>query len=184
MSKEKKRSNEENNKKETLFYYEIIGVVLILVSFVILGKLGKVGILLSKFLKCIFGNWSWLIVLFLLFLGIYNLFLHKKFNLKNSRFIGFVFILISLLIYSHFPLHNYVISKNNNYLSDTINIFKKYLLEENDNYLGGGIIGAILFYSVFYMLGSYGVILVSFLIAVLGISLLINKPIFEILKIS
>ena len=56
MSKEKKRSNEENNKKETLFYYEIIGVVLILVSFVILGKLGKVGILLSKFLKCIFGN--------------------------------------------------------------------------------------------------------------------------------
>lgn len=184
MSKEKKRSNEENNKKETLFYYEIIGVVLILVSFVILGKLGKVGILLSKFLKCIFGNWSWLIVLFLLFLGIYNLFLHKKFNLKNSRFIGFVFILISLLVYSHFPLHNYVMSKNNNYLSDTINIFKKYLLEENDNYLGGGIIGAILFYSVFYMLGSYGVILVSFLIAVLGISLLINKPIFEILKFS
>ena len=67
MSKDKKRSNDENSKKETLFYYEIIGVILILISFVVLGKLGTVGILLAKFLKCIFGHWSWLIVLFILF---------------------------------------------------------------------------------------------------------------------
>ena len=51
MPKEKKKLIDESNERVTLFYYEIIGVVLLLFSIVTIGKLGKVGSILSTISK-------------------------------------------------------------------------------------------------------------------------------------
>ena len=77
MAKEKKRKVDEVEKKETLFYYEIIGVILIVFSTTVLGKFGRIGSFFTLLFKTCFGDWYWLFILFILFLGIYNLFLHN-----------------------------------------------------------------------------------------------------------
>src|SRR5690554_1700395 len=116
MAKDKKRSNDDN-KEETLFYHELIGIIFIIFSISILGKLGKIGSFLTKIFKVGFGDWYWILILFFLFFGLVNLFKHKNFDFKNQRFIGFTFICFGLLIFAHFPLHNYIQQSSNSYFT-------------------------------------------------------------------
>lgn len=132
--------------------------------------------------KVAFGDWYWLIILFLLFYGFQSLLRHKSFNFKNQRFIGFVFITFSLLLFAHFPLHNYVNRKSTNYFSETWSVYKSFINTNVDSYLGGGIIGAIMFYAIYYLFGSVGVVLIGVIIILFGFSLIINKPLIDIFK--
>lgn len=179
MSKEKKRSVEDESPKETLFYYELIGSAIIILSVTILGKLGKVGALASIFFKILFGDWHWLFVLFILFLGFFLLFMHKKYNFKGNKTIGVLIISVTLLLYSSFPLHNYIMSRDNqsSYLSLVWDYYKSFLNSANNEYLGGGLIGIVLFYGIYYLLGKVGVIIFGIILILLALSLLINKPI-------
>lgn len=181
MAKEKKRSI-ENEKEETLFYHELIGIIFIIFSISILGKLGKIGHFLTNVFKVGFGDWYWVIILFFLFYGLVNLFKHTHFDFKNQRFIGFVFICFGLLIFAHFPLHNYIEETSNAYFSETWRIYKHYLDTNSSMYLGGGLIGAVMFYIIYYLFGSIGVVLVALLIMLLGLSLIIKMPIIEMFK--
>lgn len=182
MGKEKKRSVDEQEKEETTFYYELIGIVFIIFSITVLGELGKIGSFMLILFKVAFGDWYWLIILFLLFYGFQSLLRHKSFNFKNQRFIGFVFITFSLLLFAHFPLHNYVNRKSTNYFSETWSVYKSFINTNVDSYLGGGIIGAIMFYAIYYLFGSVGVVLIGVIIILFGFSLIINKPLIDIFK--
>lgn len=184
MGKEKKRSNDEQAPKETMFYHELVGVIVIILAVVILGKLGKIGIVFTNFFKILFGDCYWFIILFLLFYGLYNLFQHKNFDFKNQRFIGFIFITIAILIFAHYPLHSYVEEAGGNYFSTTWGIYKTFLSLNTESYLGGGIIGGFIFYMCYYLFGIIGVSLIAILIMILGFSLIINKSIIEIFTIS
>lgn len=182
MGKDKKRSNEESSQKETTFYHEVIGIITIIISLVILGKLGRIGLLLTNLFKILFGDCYWIVIFFFVFFGLYNLFKHKKFDFKNQRFIGFCCFLIGILMFAHFPLHRYVEEIEGSYFGTTWGIYKKALRQENTGYLGGGMAGGILFYLVYYMFGIIGVSLVAVLIIMLGFSVILNKPIIEIFK--
>lgn len=181
MAKDKKRS-EEGKKEETLFYHELIGIIFIIFSISILGKLGKIGFFLTKLFKVAFGDWYWIFILFLLFFGLVNLFKHKSFDFKNQRFVGFVFICFGLLMFAHFPLHNYIEETSNSYFSETWNIYKTYLDTEANMYLGGGLVGSGMFYIVYYLFGAIGVVLIALLIMLLGLSLIIKMPIIDMFK--
>ncbi|MDD4000640.1 MAG: hypothetical protein PHX62_07085 [Bacilli bacterium] len=182
MGKEKKRNVDELEKEETTFYYELIGIIFIIFSITVLGELGKIGSFMLIFFKVVFGDWYWIIVLFLLFFGFQSLLRHKSFNFKNQRFIGFLFICFTLFIFAHFPLHNYVKEKSNSYFSETWNVYKSFINTNVDTYLGGGILGALVFYAIFYLFGSVGVVLIGIIIIFFGFSLIINKPVIDIVK--
>ena len=166
MAKDKKR-NIDDKKEETLFYHELIGIIFIIFSISILGQLGKIGSFLTNIFKVTFGDWYWIVILFLLFFGIVNLFTHKNFDFKNQRFIGFLFICFGLLIFAHFPLHNYIEQSSNSYFSETWKIYKTYLDTEANMYLGGGLVGSVMFYIIFYLFGAIGVVLIALLIMLL-----------------
>jgi hypothetical protein len=182
MAKEKKRSADEKEKEETLFYYELVGVICIILAITILGRLGKVGYFLAVFFKVIFGDWYWIFILFLLFFGFLSLLRHKSFDFKNPRFIGCVFICFSLLIFAHFPIHNLIKQRNRNYFAETWALYRLYINTGSDMYLGGGMLGAVMFYVAYYMIGTVGVVLAGAFVLMLGISLIIDMPIVDIFK--
>ena len=183
MGKEKKRNVDEQEKQETTFYYELTGIIFIIFSITVLGELGKIGSFMLVLFKVAFGDWYWIIILFLLFFGFQSLLTHKSFNFKNQRFIGFVFICFSLLLFAHFPLHNYVSGQEKEYFSGTWRVYKDFIATNADTYLGGGLIGALMFYAVYYLFGTVGVVLIGIIMIFFGVSLIINKPIIELLKI-
>lgn len=182
MGKEKKRSADEQEKQETTFYYELVGIIFIIFSITVLGELGKIGSFMLVLFKVALGDWYWVIILFLLFYGFQSLLTHKSFNFKNQRFIGFVFICFSLLLFAHFPLHSYVTKRGDAYFSETWRVYKDFIATNIDTYLGGGLLGALMFYAVYYLFGAVGVVLIGIIIIMFGFSLIINRPLIDILK--
>lgn len=184
MGKDKKRKITENEKKETMFYYETSGVILIIISAVLILQLGQIGYWLYILFKVLFGDYYFIYVFLMMYIGFYSLFIHKPFNLKNQRFIGFIFMGLGIMIFCHIPIHNYVISKSGNYFSDTWNIYYSFLTLGYGDVLGGGLIGAGIFYLAYVMFGLFGVCLIAVLIIILGFSLFINKSIGELINFT
>ena len=184
MGKEKKRTLVSDEKQVSLFYYEIIGIILLIFSIIVLGKMGKVGSALTILFKVCFGNWYWLLIIGFFFLGAYYLFVHKSFSIKSQRFIGFIFLYFVLLVFAHFPIHNYIISKSDSYFSSMWSIYRAFINGKYVNSLGGGIIGGTFFYVFSLLFDSFGVIVCGGLIIILSISLLINRPLVEMVKSS
>lgn len=180
MGKDKKRKISDEQKKETMFYYEMMGVILIIISSVLILQLGQIGSWLYILFKILFGDYYFIFVFLMMFIGFYSLFFHKAFNLKNQKFIGFIFMGIGIMIFCHIPVHNYVITKEGNYFSNTWSIYYSYLTVGYGDVLGGGIIGAIIFYLSYVMFGLIGVCLIAVVIIILGFSLFINKSIGEL----
>ena len=183
MAKDKKRLVDESEQKETVFYYEITGFILILFSFITLGKLGSIGSLIGKLIKVLFGDFYWLFLILLLLYGVYLLFMHNKISIKNTKCISTIMISIIILIVSHFPVHNYLSSfEDKSYITLLLSFYKEYLNGFNVEYLGGGLIGAFIFFGINYLFGITGVIIIVIISIILSISLFFNKPIFEIGK--
>lgn len=182
MSKEKKSKTEEA-KKETPFYYETIGFFAIIFVIIIFGRLGKIGTILNVTFMVTFGDWYWLYVLFILIYGFSNILSHKRFNFKNQRFVGYMAICLGLLIFSHFSVHNLVINRNGSYFQETWDHYRLFITSGDPDYvLGGGIIGSIIFFLVYYLLGVIGVILVAIIIIILGFTMIINRSFVEVCK--
>lgn len=182
MSKEKK-SKIDSQKKETPFYFETIGFVSIIIVIIIFGKLGKIGSILTVTFMVTFGDWYWLFVLFILFYGMNNILTHKNFNFKSQKFIGYMIFCFGLLVFSHFSVHNLIIGRDGSYFSETWNHYKMFISSADyDFVLGGGVIGGIVFFLFYYLLGVTGVILIAIIIIILGFTMIINKSIVEIVN--
>lgn len=178
-----KKSKEEIKQGIGQFYYETIGMISLIIAVVIVAKLGTVGSFLTIFLKVIFGDWYLLIVVLIMIYGIYLILNHHGFNFKNQRFLGYIFCIIAFLMLSHFSVHNYIVNKEGSYFSNIWSHYKNYMTSREETYLGGGLFGAIVFYLLYSLLSSFGVILVSLILIILGITMIINKPIIEIITI-
>lgn len=175
-----KKSKEEIEQGVSQFYYETIGMFALIIAAVIVAKLGKIGSFLTVILKVLFGDWYLLIVILILIFGLYLIFNHHSFNFKNQKFLGYIFCLVGVLMLTHFSVHNYVIKGDNSYFSETWQHYKNFIKNQQETYLGGGIIGGIMFYICYSLLGVFGVILVSVIIILLGFTMIIDKPIIEL----
>lgn len=175
-----KKSKVEIEQGPGQFYYESIGMLFIVIAVITLAKLGKLGSFFTILLQVLFGDWYLLVVILILIFAVYLILNHHPFNLKNQRFLGYVICLLGFLMLTHFSVHNYIISLGNNYFSNFLNHYKNFIVNNNTNYLGGGVIGGSLFLIAYLLLGSTGVLLFSAIIILLGFTMIIDKPIIEI----
>ena len=179
MGKEKKQSA-EGNKKESIFYYELLGLIQIIISIVSLIKLGIVGLYLALLFKLLFGEWYFIIILLLFFNGIRMIISHETFNYKNLRFIGIVFLILSLLTFSHFTFHEFIDSYEMNNFQLTFSFYiDAFKNKEINNLSGGGIIGSLIFYMFYSLFGKFGAILIAVVLIYSGISFMFQKTVYE-----
>ena len=80
-------------------------------------------------------------------------------------------------------MHRYVKNYEGNSLVTTIQLyFNSFKTENAESIVGGGIIGASLFYLCYYLLSEVGVILISILLFFLGIVFICKKTIKDFIK--
>lgn len=172
------------NKKEKAFIYEIIGIVAILLAIIALAKFGLIGKYLVLAFCLLFGDWYFIFIILVGIFGLYCLIFHKKFELKSIRYYGIILILLSMLILTHFSMHEYISNYEGNSLILTFNLYLNYFRTGNTQMIeGGGIIGCIFFYIFYYLLGSVGTIIVSIILFFVGIVFLTKKTIKEFLEV-
>lgn len=182
MSKEKKRKIVEDKTKDGLVYFEIWGILFILFSLILLSQLGPVGETLNTLMKMIFGDWYWLILIFLFYYGVMMIIYHEFITFSSIKIKGFIFISAGLLIYSHFPIYNALEAKltNSNIISESYNLFMGYLNRQSVRATyGGGLLGAFLFWIAFALLGSIGTKIVAILLLISGVAYLFEKTIYD-----
>ena len=142
MAKEKKQLPKSSKKD---FFYELSGTLTILLSLILLSELGTVGIILKKVFKVLFGDFYFIIVIYLIGQGIYALVKEKWFDFKSLRFNGFLLFLFSLFLIVHISFIDLYNISNQTILSETLELYKEALFSGfNITSYGGGVIGAIL----------------------------------------
>jgi DNA segregation ATPase FtsK/SpoIIIE, S-DNA-T family len=186
MSKEKKRKVVEKNK-EGLVYFEIWGILLIVLSFILLSELGPVGSSLNRFMKLIFGDFYWLTLLFVVYYGVMMIVKHQFISYSSLRIKGIIFLSIGLLMFSHYPIYNFVKPQLNesgsNLVALTYNQYMGYM--ENNNMqatFGGGIVGASALTLALMLIGELGSKITAFILLAAGISFLFEKTIYDFTK--
>ncbi|OEH85882.1 hypothetical protein BHU72_03665 [Desulfuribacillus stibiiarsenatis] len=168
--------------------YESIGIIILVISALTLGKFGSIGGSLAFLTKLIAGNWGFLLPLFAGAFALY-LMIHRSTVKPNTRFYGVFLFFLILLIYSHLNLYVQLLGKTGsdfNIISSTYVATIENRVTEESVDLGGGLIGALLLWGFIYLFDVNGtklVLLGSFLIALLFFTKLSIGDVFKNIKI-
>ncbi len=182
VSKEKKRKVLEDKTKEGLVYFEIWGILFILFSLILLSELGPVGKTLNTLVMMIFGDWYWLILIFMFYYGVMMIIYHEFITFSSIKIKGFIFISAGLLIYSHFPIYSALKGDltNSNIVSESYHLFLGYIDNQStDVTYGGGLLGAFLFWASYVLLGDIGTRIIAIILLISGIAYLFEKTIYD-----
>lgn len=168
-------------KKDYLYLAIDIGVSIFCI--LLIGRVGLAGKTLALFFSFLVGDFSTIILAFILGYCIVYLFFKKKIDFHHISFIGTIFIFIALLLFAHLGLYDALGMKNTNVLSKTLELYKHYLKSYDINYsCGGGILGALFLQISCLLVSKIGSILVGIALFGLGISYFANLKILNIFK--
>ncbi len=182
MAKEKVESREikENSK---VFHYEILGIVLLIVGMFAIGKLGIIGVYTNLLIKVLFGDWYFLIIILACVYGIRCILVHRRLKISNVRYLGLFLIVLALILLSHFSVHAVIVQYEENSLILTLKLYFSYFrVQDFDSIVGGGVVGATLFYIFLYLFSKVGVIIISMILIFLGIVFMSKKTIKDFIK--
>lgn len=178
----KKKTKKEKNKNKFEYSNEIVGVIIILLGVIGILGTGIVGNIVRSFAIFLVGTIYLALLILLVIVGILLILKKETPNLLSSRFVGFYIIILSLLVILHVKYIEVNGTEGVKIITET---FNNLLLSFSSNTAlsnsGGGIIGAVVSYIFVTCFGS-GAIIVTFTLLALGIILVLNISILELLN--
>ena len=178
----KKKQKKEKNKTEFVYSNEVIGILVILVSIIGIGKFGPAGNIIRGFAIFSVGNLDLLLLILLFIVGIFLILKKNPPKLFTSRMIGLYIIIISFLMLLHVKYIEINGTEGFKIISETFNnLMLAFRSPSNVSNSGGGIIGAIFSY-LFVSLFGDGTIIVLVTMLILGIVLLFNVSILNLIN--
>ena len=178
----KKKTKKEKNKNKFEYSNEIVGVIVILLGIIGILGTGIVGNLVRSFAIFLVGTIYLALLILLVIIGIILILKKDMPNLLSSRFIGVYTIVISLLVVLHIKYIEVNSTEGINIITET---FNNLMLSFSSNTAlsnaGGGIIGAVFSYLFVTFFGE-GAIIVTFTLLALGIILVLNVSILEMIN--
>lgn len=173
MAKRKRKSEATTNNFK--FSVEILGLILILIAIIGLGKFGPVGKVIKDFAIFLFGSWYNLLIVLVLIIGLFMLFKRKLPNFIHVRIIGLYLLIISLLTMAHMNYVDTGISLSNS-VNNSMDIFLTTISSnyESLSQTGGGIVGLIFSFLFVSLLDKIGTYIIIGVLVLFGIIMLIN----------
>lgn len=178
----KKKTKKDKNKNKFEYSNEIVGVIVILLGIIGILGTGIVGNLVRSFAIFLVGTIYLMLLILLVLAGIVLILKKDTPNLLSSRLIGVYVIVISLLVVLHVKYIEVNGTEGVKIITET---FNNLMLSFSSNTAlsnaGGGIIGAIFAYLFVTFFGD-GAIIVTFTLLALGIILVLNVSILELIN--
>ena len=173
----KKKKSKETESKSFGYSVELTGLILVMIGLIGFG-FGAVGALIKKFSMFLVGEWWFIILLTVLFLGLFMLIKRKLPNFFSSKLIGFYILLIVLLVSTHFEFIKQNESASNilnetfsNYMDRIASIAPSsglFSSGASNIVIGGGIIGAAFAVICSTLFGEIGTIIVLVILTIFG----------------
>ncbi|MDW0115678.1 DNA translocase FtsK [Sporosarcina thermotolerans] len=181
-SKKRKKASASRKKKDGInpLVYEVSGLTMIGFAIIIIFEFGMVGRGLSSFARLLFGNWHGAVPFLLIVQALLFMINRKTVGWKNRIVGGSLFILASLLLFSHIHLFKELYESKVLMTNSAIKETWKVLVTNGgivsrSGALGGGLIGAILFALFHTLFDSSGATVAGVLLLLVGIILLTGK---------
>ncbi|WP_252503556.1 DNA translocase FtsK [Sporosarcina sp. Marseille-Q4943] len=185
MSKKaKKRKKAAASKKKNdgihPLIYEVAGLTMIGFAIIIIFEFGIVGRGLSSFARLLFGNWHGAVPLLLIVQALLFMVKRQTVGWKNRIVGGSLFILASLLLFSHIylfkELYESKVLMSNSAFKETWKVLvTNEGIASRSGTLGGGLAGALLFALFHSLFDSAGATVAGVLLLLIGIILLTGK---------
>ena len=179
----KKRSTTKKPILNTI-YMEVIGLVTILLSIVMLGQLGLVGLVLIRVGTLLLGDFYWVAALIGIMHGGKMVVTRKLPRLGTARQIGIYLTVIAAMTVAHLPVFRIFSLNGISLLGGIWNYYLGGDILDPAFQVGGGLIGALiyaLFVPLFTWMGLFGLALV---VMIYGILLLFGMSIKDIYENS
>ncbi|ENQ3078547.1 DNA translocase FtsK [Bacillus cereus] len=188
MAKQKQRGTKTKARRtlKPTLYYEIVGLTLFALSIITIMQLGVVGKAFVLFFRFFFGEWYILGVLGVIALSIAFVIKREWPNLLNKRLIGLYLIVLAILMFSHITLVN-LLTKDGAVQSSSVIVTTKDLFFHemkkgvDSVHLGGGMFGAIMFATCYFLFDEVGAYIIGMILILLGVLCITNKHIGEVL---
>ncbi|MCM3742888.1 DNA translocase FtsK [Sporosarcina luteola] len=181
-TKKKRKASASRKKNEGLhpLLYEVAGLTMIGFAIMIIFEFGIVGRGLSSFTRLLFGNWHGAIPLLLIVQALLFMVKRKAVGWKNRIVGGSLFILASLLLFSHIYLfkglyESKVLMSNSAFKETWKVLVTNEGIVSRSGTLGGGLAGALLFALFHSLFDSAGATVAGVLLLLIGIVLLTGK---------
>lgn len=196
--KTKRKQRKKKNNWQDRLKFEIAGLLLLTLSIIALADLGFVGKAIISLFRFFTGEWFIICILLLAIVSVYIFWNKELPKVFTRKLIGCYFIFGSILLLSHIKLF-YNLSKGGSFVSPSVilNTWELFFMEVRGEVsthdLGGGMIGAILFATSYYLFSEAGSRIVAFCFIIIGVILVsgkslqamvcaIFKPIFNFIK--
>ncbi|WP_020059081.1 DNA translocase FtsK [Bacillus sp. 123MFChir2] len=188
MAKQKQRGTKTKARRtiKPTLYYEIVGLTLFALSIITIMQLGVVGKAFVLFFRFFFGEWYILGVLGVIALSIAFVIKREWPNLLNKRLVGLYLIVLAILMFSHITLVN-LLTKDGAVQSSSVIVTTKDLFFHemkkgvDSVHLGGGMFGAIMFATCYFLFDEVGAYIIGMILILLGVLCITNKHIGEVL---
>lgn len=174
MAKKKSKKKSNKTKIKEQLKYELIGIALIF--FAIFGSgaaaisEGLIPVWLENMLRLFLGVWYMVASLVMLTSGVYLLVKRKAPNLFDRRIIGLLIIFLGVLLFSHIEIYQSIAAQNNSIIGSTWANYLSYINGQvSATYLGGGMIGALLFSFCYILFSATGAKFVAFFAIIIGL---------------
>ncbi|MBO1625000.1 DNA translocase FtsK [Bacillus arachidis] len=188
MVKQKQRGTKSKARRtiKPTLYYEIVGLTLFALSIITILQLGIVGKSFVLFFRFFFGEWYIIGVLGVIALSIAFVIRRGWPNLLNKRLIGVYLIVLAILMFSHITLFNLLTKdgavENTSVIVSTKDMFFHEMKKGTETvHLGGGMFGALMFATFYFLFDEVGAYIIGIILVILGILCITNKHIGEVL---
>lgn len=164
------------------FSIELVGLFLILLAIIGLGKFGFIGKIIKDFSIFLFGAWFNLLIILVLIVGTFMLLKRKLPNFINVRLVGLYLLIISLLTLAHMNYVDTGVSLGNA-VNNSIDVFLTTISSNYDglSQTGGGIIGLFFSFIFVSLLDNIGTYIVIGVLVLFGFIMLINVSFADLL---
>ena len=178
----KKKTKKDKNKSKFEYSNELVGVFIILLGIIGILGTGIIGNIVRSFAIFLVGTIYLLLLLILIIVGVLLIIKKDGPNLLSSRLIGSYIVIISVLVIFHMKYIEINGTEGTKIITETFNnLMMSFSSNTALSNSGGGIIGAIFSYLFVTCFGS-GAIIVTFTLLILGIILILNVSILEMIN--
>ncbi|MHC8516457.1 DNA translocase FtsK [Sporosarcina sp. ITBMC105] len=181
-SKKKKKAAAPKKKKDGPhpLVFEVAGLTMIGLAIIIIFEFGIVGRGLSSFSRLLFGNWHSAVPFLLIVQALLFMVKRKSVGWKNRIVGGSLFVLASLLLFSHIhlfkELYESKVLMSNSAIKETWKVLiTNDGISSRSGALGGGLAGAMLFALFHALFDSAGATVAGVLLLIIGLILLTGK---------
>lgn len=180
MAKRKRRQRKSKDDWKRTLKYELVGLIILAIALISISKLGFVGSTFVHLFRFFSGEWYMLFLIGIVLFSLYLIWKRQIPKLFNRQMVGIYCVTASLLLLSHVTLFK-LLSHNGTFaspsvISNTLELFWMDVKGEASHVdLGGGMLGAIIFASSYYLFAEAGSRIIAIVLIVIGMILITGR---------